>query len=217
MKTLNRMKNTFIIILLILTQSCSTENSVLLSNDPIIKEHFNKKEIQELNKILEFFENEVTFTSSSHNINDIYELFFLNLQLDENKPIISFDKQKTFFENLNPKLLNEMWYCELEYVPYLNDTTELIRYPWKGKYFEFLLAASEKDKGIKNYFDDYTSVESMSPTVLAYSMKYYNENNVSYDLTIERNRLIIAVNYLIYNEQLRLEEIQRNKNSSIIK
>ncbi len=57
----------------------------------------------------------------------------------------------------------------------------------------------------------------MSPTVLAYSMKYYNENNVSYDLTIERNRLIIAVNYLIYNEQLRLEEIQRKKISSIIK
>ena len=205
------MKNLIILFLLILIQGCSNEKSVLLSNDPIVNEYFNEKEIQELNEILVFFENEMTFTTSSDSINDMYEMFFTNLQLEENKPIISFEKQKNFIADLNPKLLNELWYLELEYVPYLNDTVQLIRFPWKGKYFEFLLAASEKDKGIEKYFDDFTAMRAMSPTVLAYSMKYYKENNLTYDLNIERNRLIIAINYLIYNEQLRLEDTQRKK------
>lgn len=209
------MKNPIILLLLILMQGCSNEKSVLLSNDPIVNEYFDKKEIQELNELLEFFENEMTFSISSDNINDIYEMFFTNLQLEKNKPIISFEKQKKFIADLSPKLLNEMWYIEMEYVPYFNDTVQLIRYPWKGKYFEFLFATSEKDKGIEKYFDDYTAASNMSPTLLAHSMKYYKENNLSYDLSIERNRLIIAINYLIYNEQLRLEEIQRKKNNSV--
>ena len=142
-------------------------------------------------------------------------MFFTNLQLEDKKPIISFEKQKKFLAELNPELLNEMWYIEPEYVPYLNDTVQLIRYPWKGKYFEFLFSASEKDEGIEKYFDDYTVFPSTAPPLLAYSMKYMKEKKLSYDLNIERNRLIIAINYLIYNDYLRLEENQRRKKNLV--
>jgi len=204
------MKNTTILLLLILIQGCSKENTVSLSIDPIVNEHFNKKEIQELDGLLEFFENEMTSSTSSGDIYEKYELFFGNLQLEDNKPIISFNKQEKLIAELDPKLLNEIWYYELEYVPYLNDTVKLIRYPMKGKYFEFLFAASEKNEGIEKYFDNY-SVGCLRPSLLANSMKYNITNKLNYGLNMERNRLIIAINYLIYNDYLRLEENQRNK------
>ena len=209
------MKKLTKLFVLIILLGCGSEDSGSLNNDAIAIKYFNKEEIHELSELLNFFENQVGIETSTNNIYNSYESFLEILNPKEIEILISFERQESFLADINPKLLNELWYYEQEFVPYLNDTVQIVRYPKKGKYFEFLFAASEKDKGIEKYFEDYIAAGSMSPTLLAYTMKYHKENGVNYNLNLERNRLIIAINYLIYNEQLRLDEIQRNKKSSV--
>ncbi|MBZ0243616.1 MAG: hypothetical protein K8F24_10410, partial [Bacteroidales bacterium] len=107
-------------------------------------------------------------------------------------------------------LFNEIWYYRKDFNPILKDTVESIHYKWKGKYFDFIYAVSENDKSIEEYFEDFTAVGDISPSALAYSMMDYQK----YDLNFERIRLIIAINYLTFNEQLRLMENQKRKISS---
>jgi len=204
-----RMKSLILFTLLIFTIGCIREHSVLLSNDPIVNKYFNKEEIEGLVKILNFFEDEIANQSATDNIIDSYELFFENIKpemkLEEFDSIISFGVQKKFLSDLNPILFNEIWFYKKDYNPIIKDTVESIHYKWKGKYFDFLYAVSEKDKAIEEYFKDFTAVGDVSPSILAYSMMDYKK----YDLKLERIRLIIAINYLTFNEQLRLIENQR--------
>ena len=204
-----RMKSLILFALLIFTIGCIREHSVLLSNDPIANKYFNKEEIEGLVQILNFFEDEIANQSATDNVIDSYELFFENIKpemkIEEFDSIISFGVQKKFFSVLNPILFNEIWFYKKDYNPIIKDTVESIYYKWGGKYFDFLYAVSEKDKAIEEYFKDFTAAGDVSPSILAYSMMDYK----IYDLKLERIRLIIAINYLTFNEQLRLIENQR--------
>ena len=210
-----RMKNLILFTLLIFTIGCICEHSVSLSNDPIVNKYFNEEEIEGLVQILNFFEDEIAISSATDNVIDSYELFFENIKpemkLEEFDSIISFGDQKKFLTDLNPILFNEIWFYKKDYNPILKDTVESIHYKWKGKYFDFLYAVSEKDKAIEEYFEDFTAAGYISPSILAYSMMDYKK----YDLKLERIRLIIAINYLTFNEQLRLIENQREQISSV--
>jgi WD40 repeat protein len=197
--------------LIFLTFGCKNEHTVSLENDPIINEYFNINETQDLSKILLFFENQISTSKDSKNIIDSYELFFKNLK-PEMKPEeinlnISFNDQENFFASIDPDLFNEIWYYRTDYNPIEKDSVTSIHYKWKGKYFDFLFAVSEKDKAIEKYFEDFTAVGDISPSVLAYSMMDFQQ----YDLNFERIRLIIAINYLTFNEQLRLMKNKKNE------
>lgn len=154
---------------------------------------------------MKFFESEIAISASSDNINDSYEYFFSNLKIKDRDAIVSFDKQSELFSEISPNLFNKIWYYEMVYIPKLDDSVQTIYYQSYGKYFEFLDAASEKDKGMEKYYNDFLAIFDAGPTLLAYSMKDYKK----YDIGIERNRLIISINYLYYNEYLRLDSLKK--------
>ena len=205
------MQKLIFISLTILFFGCNNEQTISLNNDPIINDCFNNNEIQDLTEILRFFENQIAIPTDSKSIIDSYESFFENLKPEtelENIDInISFEDQEKFFSGLDPYLFNEIWYYDKVFNPRKKDTVESIHYNRNGKYLEFLIAVSQKDKSIEEYFEDFTSGGDISPEVLAYSMLDFKK----YDLNSERIRLIIAINYLTYNELLRLMENQKKE------
>jgi hypothetical protein len=204
------MQKLILTILIFITFGCNHDQSISLSSDPIVNEYFNSEEVKNLSKILKFFETQITDSLENNSIKNSYARFFENLEpamkQDEININISFEYQNRLFEEIDSSLFKEIWYYRKDFHPILKDTIRSIHYNWKGKYFNFLHAVSEKDTSFESYFEDFT-LGDISPSLLAYSMM----NNNTYNLDLDRTRLIVAINFLTFNEQLRLEEKYNTK------
>jgi len=207
-----RMKGIFLTILIFIIVGCDQNQTIRLDEDPIVNEIFNKEEVKGLQKILVFFETQISDSTNQLDINEVYKEFFTKLRFllehDENDINISSQEQKIFFEKLDSSLFNKIWYYENNYVPHLKDTVESIHYKWASKYFDFVALVSEKDDLFEEYFQLLTSFGDCSPYIVCDVMLI---NSDKYNLKHERNRLIIAISYLTLNELLILSENQNDK------
>ena len=192
-----------LIIILAFTLSCCSTNEYSLRSDPILANYFSKSDIRDLQQILNFFENEIC-TDTSTSIKNCYDNFFDHLRsledLSDFKGLISNKKQVELLNSLNPGLFNAIWYYRTDYVPRLGDSLKSIHFKWPGKYFSFLDTLARNDEAIANYVETLTLVGDISPYFTSYAMM----NSPEFQLKYERTRLIIAINFLTLNEELRL-------------
>jgi len=193
MKHLNQI---FIFITFISFGSCQPQT---LDSKTDINQIFSKTEIDDLNRILYFFESKICQTDKKM---ECYQNFFIDMAKTEEtgnfELNIDFRDQKKLYESINAYTFNEIWLYGLA-LPYPDnpDTMKYITINQNGKYFEFLESLSEDSEKIKNYRETMILAGDISPTTFHDVLMNYKY----YDISDIRIRLFIAIHYLTLNDQ----------------
>lgn len=200
---MNLVSKIFTIISILFFFSCSSELTTKELNN-----HFSKEEIQDLKKIIEFYKNEISNSSSS----DFKTCF--NSQLKEfsekgkNPKIYNLDysKQKALYNTISKETFNSIWYfCEL-YDSKTHITKRIICFDSKTKYKNFLADVGKYNKHIAEYAKIQNNSGLDTTTWLEQTILMYPKE---FDLLDQNIQLIIAIHYLSQND--------RNKRNEILK
>ena len=189
---------------------CSTNKPEKLQLDPTINSVFNEIESQDLQKILDFFENSICASENikKENINDCYKKFFKRLKQESEKDgniylKIPIDKQLKVYKNLKGSTFNEIW--ELGKSFPLNSTSDTLKYysfKFDGKYIEYLKELGKTYKVINDYTESFMDAGDMSPTMWVNVLMDYENYNIN-DIRV---KLFIAIHYLTLNDQSERKE-----------
>ncbi len=197
-----------ILLSLILTViSCSWTNEKLADNQTI-KLTFDSDEINDLQKILTFFESQICKTEniSSNNVKKCYESFFMRMEKAEetgNIDIkISFDTQLTLYEEIDSATFYQLWTFNRSWRRDSPDTLKSMTYNYNGKYVKFIKAFGEEDRVVNDYYESFQAVGDIGPNMVARILKMYKD----YDTDDIRIRLLIAIHYLTMNDQYERKE-----------
>jgi len=190
-----------ILILLTFTSNCFATNKDLESNSTIHK-IFNKHEIQDLETIINFFENQICQGQNTDTINrqDCYEGFFNHMvQCEKTGEIIlniSFEQQKKMYDQIRKKTFNEIW--GLGWKTWNNNGEKLKLYglKTKGKYAEFLHELGLDYLIIDHYYNTFIMAGDIAPSMVANIIMRHEELDTS-DIRI---RLMLAIHYLTMND-----------------
>ncbi len=186
----------FILFLTIIVFSCNNYRYNELNKDKLINKYFNKDEIEDLEKILHFFEDEICKERS----NDIKECYHNFLEKAEesykNKNFgISKEKQKGVLNSISKTTYGKIWYNGFSIKNNCQDTVDIIMIKPESVYMDFL-----KDIN-KSYIEEYyyTATDiGISAGSINFMINHYNRFN----LKDEKEKLIIAIHYLTFNDQL---------------
>lgn len=196
-----------IVTLLIFITVVSFElcNGQELENDPLIREYFGKEEVQKLEKIVGFFDQHVKQTcATDQSLSACYNQYLENLtqvNVFANQTLtigISIETQSKFLESLDNKYLNNIWWYGPEEKHLEKDSIHRkkeLQYNSEGSYVGFLKALAQEDDKFAPYIDTYGLAGSISPSMVSYFLKNYKMFNIS----SERDRLILAIHYLTVN------------------
>ena len=138
------MKKFYQIIALVILIGCSGSNQENLESNSTAINIFNKSEIRDLTRILEFFNKQICTNQhlDKNNLNDCYQSFFERISEVEkigNIEIkISFDEQKKMYAQLNDSTFNQIWTFSKGVNQFSNDTLQQIEIKYDCKYVDFL-------------------------------------------------------------------------------
>lgn len=199
------MKQLLIIGLVLGLASCSV-NKNKLSNDPTIKEVFTESEIQDLQLLLEFFNQ--TIYEPGKDIEVCFNDFFAKVKqsFDSGSVYlhIPFEKQQEVYEKFQDSTFYQIWTFNETWKPdHPNDTFQVVDYKWDGKFMKFLKIAGEKDFFIKSYHELVAVAGGISPGLTSYLIM--NEGKANIDNV--KVKFVIAVNYLTLNDQYKRREL----------
>lgn len=195
-------KITYIIVLIILT-SCGSYNlkQKSLKYSKVLNQNFEKKEINDLYKILNFFDNQITSSFKSESLIESYDLFNVkDLELKAEGLIfgnISFSKQKELYSSINKSTFNEIWNLGKSFEENGKESS-IVFIRTDGKYANYLQELGLKNNFIKIYIETIKNYNDIPPP-LFYTI---TENYKNFDITDENIRLMIAIHYLTLNDNL---------------
>ncbi len=204
----NRMKKIYQIIALLVLIGCSTSNREKLESNSTITTVFNKSEIRDLTKILEFFNEQICAAQNvdKNNLLDCFQSFFMRLaEADQTGSIeirIPYEEQQNMYKQISDSTFNQIWLFEKIWNRHSTDTLKHINYKYDGKYVEFLSALSKEDEVIRNYYENFKALRGISPSMVAELVKNYDFYNIN-DIRI---RLVVAIHYLTMNDQFERNE-----------
>ncbi|WP_288954998.1 hypothetical protein [uncultured Polaribacter sp.] len=207
------MKALICLLSLLVLMTCRNEIqsiNIELKSDKLISESFNDQEIQELGKIIYFFESQIRKEVSEFGVKKSYQEFLKRDSLrciKENEMYwFDYEEQKKLYINLEPTFFNNFWIKakrivnpggekEFEY-----DYYALKVYNEKGlsRYAMFLSNLSKENKFIKKYFTTCKVTNSfLNPTTpISLTINHINFNKE--DIKI---RLIYSFHYININEE----------------
>ncbi len=202
----------FQIIFLFFLISCSNNNKEKLKSDSIITSVFNKAEIQDLQTILDFFDNEICKNEilEENKINKCYQAFFERIKsefIETNGTInlqIPFEEQLEMYEKIDISTFDELWIFGKKFpLGSYTDTLKSIFINHSGKYSKFLKEVGKKDSIINIYQDHLHGHGDISPQLFSNVLMNYQ----NYNINDKKVRLIIAIHYLTLNDgNLRIEK-----------
>jgi len=200
------MKLSFIIAsILILFNACSDK----LESNKTITSIFQEKEIQDLKKILNFFNDQICGSeiSDRSKLHDCYTKYFKRLKevsISEGdiRIGISYDEQKKLYENLNDETFDEIWYFIKSWHQGSTDTLKNMQYRPNGKYVRFLEEFGKKNEKINDYYESCIASGGIPPTRVADVIYNYEDYNIK-DVRV---RLVIAIHYLTMNDGYQRKE-----------
>ena len=199
-------KVTYILIVLFLI-SCTPESIGSLNSDTLIKKTFNKSEIKDLQKIIDFFNNEIC-NSNYENLNECYQNYCskrkkqveLNVEFNTN---INFEKQQKLYSKIQNNTFKEIWSFQKSLpIRERKDTLKYLSFNHNGKFVEFLKQYGNENKKIKNYYESFLMFRDISPSMFAGVLMEFED----YDIKDIRSKLIFAIHYLTLNDQNLREE-----------
>lgn len=192
----------FGIIILGLFASCKSQYST-----SELKNNFTKSEIQDLNKIREFFISETCIISE----NDFKDCF-KNISHDylqaygngfwEN---VNFEKQSELYNQISKSTFDKIWsFCPTTYRTEPEKKFKTLCAISGGKYTDYLIEFGKKNKRIAEYAKsindsgDFSSLDLTTWEILN-NRKYFNLNDPNI-------QLILAIHFLTLNDQLKRKE-----------
>ncbi|MCK5676954.1 MAG: hypothetical protein KAH72_00555 [Flavobacteriaceae bacterium] len=195
------MKKITYIIVLIISTSCGSydlkQKSLKYSKG--LNQSFEKKEINDLYKILNFFDNQIMSSFKSKSMIESYDLFNVkDLELKDEGLIfgnIPFSKQKELYSSINKSTFNEIWNLGKSFKENGRESS-IVFIRTDGKYANYLQELGLKNNFIKIYIETIKNYNDIPPP-LFYTI---TENYKNFDITDENIRLMIAIHYLTLND-----------------
>jgi|FLOH01.1.fsa_nt_gi hypothetical protein len=209
------MKTIYQILALIFLISCTNSNPQDLESASNIKSIFNKVEIEDLNKILSYFDNHVSSLQHCENIkiSECYHNYCSDLEFEVNNGSGSiilrmpYKKQQELYKTLNESTFNQIW----GYYKYWKvdpkdrhksirerrrDTLKGLDISCHGKYSEYLKELGLNNINVKEYYNNLQAAGGISPPMIGDLVfcKYWDLSDINI-------RLLVAIHYLTLNDQ----------------
>jgi hypothetical protein len=179
-------------------------NGQELQNHGMIDSIFNDKEIQDLEIILNFFNEEICSlkTIEQHPITQCYLEFCQRLKTDAETTGaidtgIPFERQNEVYQRINDATFVQIWTINKSWIPNTTDTLRELDLNPGGKYAEFLFSLGKEFSEVNEYVENLMALISISPSMKAEFLMNYN----NFDLSDQRIRLLFAIHYLTINDQ----------------
>jgi hypothetical protein len=188
----------FICFLLLFGFNKIKAQNLELKNDELVKYHFTKAEIENFEKIIEYFEKYLLSNCNDVKIESCYSSYFKYLASFEKngdlKIQIPKDLEMNMLKDIDDKFINEVW---------LNSSLQkdeknkdyYVHYNMKGKYFRFLENLALENERINNYLKGYKLIGDFSPTVIVGTIKNFENCN----FIDPKEKLLIAVHFFSIN------------------
>ena len=182
------------IIFLQLIFSCETQYSTSELNN-----NFSEKQISDLNKITEFFKENVC-----PNMVSDFKTCYLNTNHDSLQVVaygieskINFDKQKELYKQISKSTFNEIWrFRESSYPNGIKaKTIDLVQ---TGKYQKFLTDLGKTNERIAEYAYKVEAVGIFLPLDIVYQDVL--EDQKQFNLDDPNIQLVLAIHYLTRND-----------------
>jgi len=192
-----------IFILIIFSLSCNKNESLQLKKDKLLTKYFNESEVNDLEEILHLFENEI-----SKNCNDTITGCFKNFLMNARNNIIieNFEfsgelSGEIIQKKISKSTFNKIWYNSYMFTNKNQDTIPIIMIKTESPYIDFLKELSESKPYLTKYLKDGTSPLNsfIQGATELYILNHYDRFNLS----DERDRLILAIHYLSVNEDFK--------------
>ena len=197
------MKTLFqLIVITVISISCSVEKDDSLSKDETINSVFNLAEISDLVKIQEFFDQQIGSKSKRNEgslLKSYYAFFEDNSKIKNLGQLtlsIDFNEQKELYTRLTDSTYNHIWRMSWTVPMNSVDTLNRLELRYGGKYMEFLEEVGEQDEKIAQYCNSFKGMGVISPSMMADLVKNYKD----YNINDPKVRLIIAIHYLTMND-----------------
>jgi hypothetical protein len=191
--------------------SCAEQELITyneMRSDKFMSDFFTDNELQDLAKIVDFFESEMLekfSESKKYNLQETYKKFNIADSIEYRKNFsylifLNFKKQKELYKKLDSNLVYKIWVH-----PRSNKTNKLIKeelfIKCYGEYLNFLKKVGEIDikyglfkryaQGVENQCG--ISIQNTMDLTLNY--RFFNTEDI-------KTRLLFAVHYLSTNEEL---------------
>ena len=167
-----------------------------------LKRHFSKDQIRDLERLKNFFQNEVC-----SNIDSDFESCINSIDSDSLMAkgegvwsYIDFEKQKKLYQEIAPTF-KEIWnYCESTYYPKRIQAQNLCA-KTHGLYVNYLRDLGKSNPRIAKYRDAILASGLFSAQYLP--LKEILANNNKFDLSDPNIQLILAIHYLTVNDYVK--------------
>jgi len=185
--------------------SCSTSESTDLKSNKTISETFNESEIKDLQIIFDFFNNQICNSKKLNNesLNECYEIYCYEIREQRKTGFnfnskIDFEKQLEMYKRIDKSTFKEIWYFQNRKDINSLDNYKYLEYSYLGKYKSFLKNYGQENKAIHNFYEGIEFEGGINPSTLG-GLDIHYEN---FDISDIRTKLVIAIQYLTFNDQL---------------
>ncbi|MFD2824536.1 hypothetical protein ACFS5M_12710 [Lacinutrix iliipiscaria] len=187
----------FGIIILQLSFSCKSQYSTTE-----LKNNFTTEQISDLNKITEFFKNQMCLGMES-DFKTCYERTpheYLEATGSGFWNNIDFDKQKELYNEISESTFDEIWaFCKSIYPESGTELKSLC--PVNGKYISYLIELGKTNTAIAKYADRVSAAGDFNELYLNYSNILNNKKD--FNLNDPNVQLILAIHYLSINDDFK--------------
>jgi len=174
-----------------------------LSSDRTINAVFNKNEIIDLQKILNFFDKQICtiVQGENKNINKCYISYLEQLYNDREsgniKISIPFDEQKNIYKKLSDSTFFQIWSFNKYWYHNNLDTLRGIELNRHGKYAKYLKLVGLDYVQFNEYYEELQECGDMCPTMTTEVLVNYKD----YKISDVRVKLFLAIHYLTLNDK----------------
>ena len=191
-----------ILILIIFNFSCNNNEDLLLKNDKLLAKYFNKSEVNDLEKILKLFENAIS-KNCNNTVNVCFEKFL------ENAPDEVYNENFEFLKNLNGEIIqkeiskstfDKIWYISYMFRSKTKETKPIISIRTESNYIDYLKELCKTKPYLTKYVTFGTN--DSGSFIQAVTEIYILKNYKNFNLSDERDKLILAIHYISFGEQL---------------
>jgi len=194
---------------LLILLSCSNSSNLDLQSNPTIESVFNESEIQDLSRILNFFNDQICSIQEVDraDLKYCYKSYFERLKRTEESGgdielNIPYNKQQELYTKINKSTFDEIWNFGKTYNRRSPDTLKFMSLNYNGKYVKFLKEFSRENETMKYYYEQFEDAGCISPNLVASLLWGYEY----YDISDIRMQLVVAIHYLTLNDNYKRKE-----------
>lgn len=172
----------------------------------LVKQVFNDTEVDDLRKIITFYNNAVCDSENAdiQNILDCHEQYFKRMKANEPTGSVEINisnkAQQKMMRDISPDTFKELWQPSRVWKHRNFPPLETIVFNYDGKYVNFLKAFGQENPNVASYHDTFKMAGDIAPGMFASVQMFYED----YDMRDERIKLFVAMHYLTLNEQRRI-------------